>query len=134
MMLDQVWMGVVIAGVLCGALLSLLVLLQRTRQSQQALLEEKKLLEARIKNLESRIELLDTGAKGMGHRLMLAEKKLNLTIERQDDLSSTNNDQLLRRQADRLLKGRNLPEEADAVSRSEAKLMALVGGKPQEKS
>jgi hypothetical protein len=134
MMLDQFWMGVVIAGVLCGALLSLLVLLQRTRQSQQALLEEKKLLEARIKNLESRIELLDTGAKGMGHRLMLAEKKLNLTIERQDDLSSTNNDQLLRRQADRLLKGRNLPEEADAVSRSEAKLMALVGGKPQEKS
>lgn len=134
MMLDQFWMGVVIAGVLCGALLSLLVLLQRTRQSQQALLEEKKLLEARIKNLESRIELLDTGAKGIGHRLMLAEKKLNLTIERQDDLSSTNNDQLLRRQADRLLKGRNLPEEADAVSRSEAKLMALVGGKPQEKS
>lgn len=134
MMLDQFWMGVLIAGVLCGTLLFLLVLLQRTRQSQQALLEEKKLLEARIKNLESRIELLDTGAKGMGHRLMLAEKKLNLTIERQDDLSSTNNDQLLRRQADRLLKGRNLPEEADAVSRSEAKLMALVGGKPQEKS
>ena len=129
MMLDQFWMGVVIAGVLCGTLLFLLVLLQRTRQSQQVLQEEKKLLEARIKNLESKIDLL-----GMGHRLMLAEKKLNITMERQDDLSSSNNDQLLRRQADRLLKGRNVPEETDAVSRSEAKLMALVGGKPQEKS
>ncbi|HVL01120.1 MAG TPA: hypothetical protein VM553_14985 [Dongiaceae bacterium] len=134
MMLDQFWMGVVIASVLSGTLLFLLVLLQRTRRTQLLLEEEKKVLEARIRNLENRIELLDTSSKGIGQRLMVAEKKLNLTMERQDDLASNNSDQLLRRQADRLLKGRSLPEETEAVSRSEAKLMALVGGKPQEKS
>ncbi len=134
MVLDQFWIGVAIAGVLCGALLVLIMLLQQTRRAQQSQQQEKKLLEARIASLEAKIEVLQTGAKGMGQRLMLAEKKLHQTQERQDDIASNNSEQLFRRQADRLLKGRSLPEEDEAVSRSEAKLMALVGGKPQEKS
>lgn len=134
MLMDQFWMGVAIAGVLSAALLLLIVLLQKTRHAQAALQEEKQRLEARVKNLETRIELLDTGTKGMGHRLMQTEKKLHQAMERQDDMASQNPEQLFRRQADRLLKGRLPAEEEESPSRSEAKLMALVGGKPQEKS
>lgn len=134
MVLEQFWIGAAIAGVLCGAMLFLIASLQKTRRALQLQQEEKKLLEARIANLEAKTELLQTGAKGMGQRLMLAEKKLHQTQERQEDIASNNSEQLFRRQADRLLKGRTPPEDEESPSRSEAKLMALVGGKPQEKS
>lgn len=134
MLIDNFWLGIMIAAVLSGAILVLTLKLQQTRRQQNLLEGEKQLLEARLKSLESKIELLTTGSKGIGQRLMLAEKKLHQTIERQEEIVGNNPEQLFRRQADRVLKGRPLEEEdEDSPSRSEAKLMALVGRKPQEK-
>jgi len=134
MVIDQFWLGMVIAVILSAALLFLIVMLQNTRHQQDLLREEKKVLEARIRNLESKIEFISSGSMGLGQRLMSAEKKLNQALEKQDELISNNSDHLFRRQADRILKD-HLPEEDESSpSRSEAKLMALVGGKPKDKN
>lgn len=133
-MIDLFWVGVSIAVVLCVALLVVILQLQNTRRQQTLLQEEKKQLELRLKNLESKIEFLSTGSKGMGQRLMSAEKKINQAIEKQDEILSNNSDKLFQRQAERVLKQAPKEEEDSALSRSEAKLMALVGGKPSDKS
>lgn len=132
-MIDLFWLGVAIAGVLCVTLLAMIVQLQQTRRQQVALQEEKQALEARIKNLESKLEFLSTGSKGIGQRLMTAEKKLNQALEKQDEILSNNSEKLFQRQAERVLKQAPKAEEDSALSRSEAKLMALVGGKPTDK-
>lgn len=133
-MIDLFWLGVAIAVVLCGTLLAMIIQLQQTRRQQVMLQEEKQLLEARIKNLESKIDFINTGSKGMGQRLMSAEKKLNQALEKQDELLSNNSDQLFQRQAERVLKQPVVQDDDAAPSRSEAKLMALVGGKPGDKT
>lgn len=133
-MIDLFWLGVAIAGVLCVTLLAMIVQLQQTRRQQAALQEEKQALEARIKNLESKLEFLSTGSKGMGQRLMTAEKKLNQALEKQDEILSNNSEKLFQRQAERVLKQAPKAEDDNALSRSEAKLMALVGGKPTDKT
>lgn len=133
-MIDLFWLGVAIAGVLCVTLLAMIVQLQQTRRQQAGLQEEKQALEARIKNLESKLEFLSTGSKGMGQRLMAAEKKLNQALEKQDEILSNNSEKLFQRQAERVLKQAPKAEEDSALSRSEAKLMALVGGKPTDKT
>ena len=133
-MIDLFWLGVAIAVVLCITLLAVVLQLQQTRRQQSVLQEEKQQLETRIKNLESKLEFLSTGSKGMGQRLMSAEKKLNQALEKQDELLSNNSDKLFQRQAERVLKQPVKAEEDGSPSRSEAKLMALVGGKPQDKS
>ena len=133
-MIDLFWLGVAIAVVLCITLLAVVLQLQQTRRQQTVLQDEKQQLETRIKNLESKLEFLSTGSKGMGQRLMSAEKKLNQALEKQDELLSNNSDKLFQRQAERVLKQPVKAEEDGSPSRSEAKLMALVGGKPQDKS
>lgn len=133
-MIDLFWMGVAIAGVLSVALLILMVQLQQTRRQQAMLQEEKKLLEARIKNLESKIDFISTGSKGLGQRLMTAEKKLSQALVKQDEMLSNNSESLFQRQAERVLKQPLPVADESAPSRSEAKLMALVGGKPTDKS
>jgi hypothetical protein len=127
-------LGAVIAGLLAAGILFLLLQLQAMKRNQCLLSEEKKVLEARIKSLESKIDFLNTGSMGIGQRLMSTEKRLNKALERQDEMVQNNSDQLFRRQADRVLQGRN-PSEIDegAPSRSEAKLMALVS-KQQSKN
>lgn len=133
-MFDLFWLGVAIAAVLCCTLLFLLLQTRQLRQQQTLLEEQKRLLESRIKTLETKLDFVTTGSKGMGQRLMTAEKKLNQALEKQDELLSNNKDALFQRQAERLLK-QPLPADDDAaLSRSEAKLMALVGGKPNDKS
>jgi len=133
-MFDLFWLGVAIAAVLCCTLLFLLLQTRQLRQQQTLLEEQKRLLETRIKSLETKLDFVTTGSKGMGQRLMTAEKKLNQALEKQDELLSNNKDALFQRQAERLLK-QPLPADDDAaLSRSEAKLMALVGGKPHDKS
>ncbi len=133
-MIDLFWLGVAIAVVLCVTLLAVVLQLQQTRRQQAVLQEEKQQLETRIRNLESKLEFLSTGSKGMGQRLMSAEKKLNQALEKQDELLSNNSDKLFQRQAERVLKQPVKAEDDGSPSRSEAKLMALVGGKPQDKS
>lgn len=133
-MFDLFWLGVAIAVVLCCTLLFLLLQTRQLRQQQTLLEEQKRVLETRIKSLETKLEFVTTGSKGIGQRLMTAEKKLNQALEKQDELLSNNKDALFQRQAERLLK-QPLPADDDAaLSRSEAKLMALVGGKPNDKS
>lgn len=133
-MIDLFWLGVVIASVLSATLLAVIIQLKSTRRQQALLQEEKQQLETRIKNLESKLEFLSTGSKGIGQRLMSAEKKLHQALEKQDEILSNNSDKLFQRQAERVLKQPVKEEDDSAVSRSEAKLMALVGGKPSDKS
>lgn len=133
-MIDLFWLGVLIASVLSATLLAVVIQLKSTRRQQVLLQEEKQRLEARIKNLESKLDFLSTGSKGIGQRLMSAEKKLNQALEKQDEILSNNSDKLFQRQAERVLKQPVKEDDDSAVSRSEAKLMALVGGKPFDKS
>lgn len=133
-MIDLFWLGVLIAAVLSATLLAVVIQLKNTRRQQALLQEEKQQLETRIKNLESKLEFLSTGSKGIGQRLMSAEKKLNQALEKQDEILSNNTDKLFQRQAERVLKQPIKEEDESSLSRSEAKLMALVGGKPSDKS
>ena len=128
MYVDQFWLGVLIAVFLTAGMVLLLMQVQKMKHNQLMLQGEKKMLEARIKSLESKIEFLNTGSLGIGQRLMNTEKRLNQALERQDDLAQSNSEHLFRRQADRVLKGRELEsaDEDDGPSRTEAKLMALV--------
>jgi len=132
-MIDLFWLGVAIATVLCVTLLYVIVQLQQTRREQMQLQQEKQSLEARIKSLESKIDFINTGSKGMGQRLMSAEKKLHQALEKQDEMLSNNSDQLFQRQAERVLKQPVPAADDGAPSRSEAKLMALVSGKSSDK-
>lgn len=127
MYIDQFWLGVLIAVLLTTGMMFLLLQVQKMKQSQKNLQQEKQVLESRLKTLESKIEFLNTGSVGIGQRLMNAEKRLNQALDRQEDLVHNSSEQLFRRQADRVLKGRDVVEvEEDAPSRSEVKLMALV--------
>ena len=127
MLMDQFWIGALIAGVLSTAMLILMFQLQKMRSQQRHLSEQKQALEARVKSLESKIDFLSTGSLGIGQRLMNAEKRLNQAMEKQNEMSQGNMDQLFQKQADRVLKGKQVPDDIDAsLSRSEAKLMALV--------
>ncbi|MAR90564.1 MAG: hypothetical protein SV765_04625 [Pseudomonadota bacterium] len=128
---DQFWLGLAAAAavvlILSVAWLGRQVMLLQRRQ--RGLLAERQSLENRLRTLENKVEFLNTGTLGMGQRLMQAEKRLNQAWERQDSLTQNNAEQLFRRQADRVLQGRPLPAtEEETPSRSEAKLMALVGG------
>ena len=127
MYIDQFWIGVFIACLLSAGLVILLLQVQKMKHQQMLLRQEKQVLERRLKSLESKIEFLNSGSMGMGQRLMSAEKRLNQALDRQDELAQSNSDQLFRRQADRVLQGRQPDiQEEDGPSRSEAKLMALV--------
>lgn len=127
MYVDQFWIGVFIACLLTLGMVLLLLQVQKMRHQQLLLQQEKLALESRLKSLESKIEFLNSGSVGMGQRLMSAEKRLNQALDRQDEIAQNNSEQLFRRQADRVLQGRQPPEqEEEGPSRSEAKLMALV--------
>lgn len=134
MYIDQFWLGVFIAAFLTAGMVMLLLQVQKMKHGQLLLQEEKRVLESRVKSLESKIEFLNTGSLGIGQRLMTTEKRLNQALERQDELAQTNTEQLFRRQADRVLKGVELEAtDDDAPSRTEAKLMALVSKQNQSK-
>ena len=127
MYIDQFWLGVLCAGLLSCGMVFLLLQIQRMKHTQFNLQQEKQALESRLKSLESKIEFLNTGSVGIGQRLMNTEKRLHQALERQEDLAHNSSEQLYRRQADRVLKGRELDvAEEESPSRSEAKLMALV--------
>ena len=132
-------LGIGVGGLLLAMLLValIIVLLQlgKVKRDQAALLQEHRSLEDHFKKLKNKIEFLNAGSLGLGQRLMSTEKRLSQSLEKQDELVHSNTDHLYRRQADRLLKGSALNTQDDsAVTRSEAKLMALVGKKNIEKN
>lgn len=133
-MMDLTWLTIAAVAVLAVLLLAVILQLQNVRRQLAQQQKEKQQFESRIKNLESKLEFVSTSTKGMGQRLMTAEKKINLSLEKQDEILSNNSDKLFQRQAERVLKNAPKAEEESALSRSEAKLMALVGGKPTDKS
>ncbi|MVF10888.1 hypothetical protein FT643_01920 [Ketobacter sp. MCCC 1A13808] len=115
--------------------LSIYTFLQTKKVSkiQLELQQQNLMLETSLKKLQSKIEFLNAGSLGLGQRLMSTEKRLTHSLEKQDELVHNNSEQLYRRQADRLLKNSSINvQESDAVTRSEAKLMALVGKKHQD--
>ncbi|MCG8538055.1 MAG: hypothetical protein MI808_23455 [Pseudomonadales bacterium] len=135
MFIDQFWIGALIAVVLAGAMLFLLLQVQKMKHNQKQLADEKRALESRIKSLESKIDFLSTGSMGIGQRLMNTEKKLHQAMEKQNEMSQGNIGNLFQRQADRVLKGKKIPDDDVASpSRSEAKLMALVSNNDPNKN
>ena len=135
MFIDQFWIGALIAVVLAGAMLFLLLQVQKMKHNQKQLADEKRALESRIKSLESKIDFLSTGSMGIGQRLMNTEKKLHQAMEKQNEMSQGNIGNLVQRQADRVLKGKKIPDDDVASpSRSEAKLMALVSNNDPNKN
>ncbi len=126
--------GLLLATLLVGFIL-VLVQLGKLKREQSDLLQQHQSLEDSFKKLKNKIEFLNAGSLGLGQRLMSTEKRLSQTLEKQDELVHSNTEQLYRRQADRLLKSSALKAQDDgAVTRSEAKLMALVGKKNLEKN
>ena len=97
--------------------------------------QQKLAMQERLDGLEQKAEFLRNSALGVGDRLIGVEKKIQQELQEQVAYNSQlmaqpSEEQLYRQQADRLLKGRQLPSTpAGGVSRSEAKLMALVGNK-----
>ena len=135
MFIDQFWIGALIAVVLAGAMLFLLLQVQKKKKKKKQLADEKRALESRIKSLESKIDFLSTGSMGIGQRLMNTEKKLHQAMEKQNEMSQGNIGNLFQRQADRVLKGKKIPDDDVASpSRSEAKLMALVSNNDPNKN
>ncbi len=122
-------------------MLSMLVYIQgqiRERKLQKLLEHQQRetlAMQERLDGLEQRSEFLRNSALGVGDRLIGVEKKVQHELQEQvahnsQFVAQPSEEQLYRQQADRLLKGRQLPSTpAGGVSRSEAKLMALVGNK-----
>ncbi len=126
--------GFLLAILLVGFIV-ILVQLAKLKRAQAQLLQQNHSLEDNIKKLKSKIEFLNAGSLGLGQRLMSTEKRLSQSLEKQDELVHSNTEHLYRRQADRLLKSSALKtQDESAVTRSEAKLMALVGKKNSEKN
>lgn len=84
----------------------------------------------RIKKIENQYDFLSKGSMGFGQRLVNSEKRLNQVLEKQMEFSDNHSDALLKKQAEKLLKGRTVKvSDDDVFTRSEEKLMALVGEK-----
>lgn len=134
---DPVWILAVVSVLALTGLVSVAMYCRRLGLHQKSLAEQKQQLEVRIQSLERKIEFLNTGSLGIGQRLMNTEKRLHQALERQEDLSQNQSENLYRRQADRMLKSLQLSdtdEDEDSPSRSEAKLMALVSKRTSPKS
>ncbi len=128
MFMSYFWVGLIIVVTLSSAMLYLLTHLLKLRAQQQQLHSDKKELESRLKSLESKVNFLNTGSLGIGQRLMSAEKRLNQAVEKQNEMFQGDREQLFQKQANRVLKGKQVPDDASTtLSRSEVKLMALVG-------
>lgn len=118
-----VW-GVLI--VCCIAvLMTALLALQLNRRLQR--LEHQ--AEQQVKALKQELGVVSRAAIGVGQRLMTVEKKLNISIEKQQQLASSHGDQQPYNYAASLAEGGASAEQIMAscgVSEAEAKLLALL--------
>ncbi len=128
---------IVITGVLAGVNVvlaaSVIVLFRRLRQQKDQFGKSMESLQKKLQDLNVQVEVLTKGSLGVGKRLMVAEKRLNQTMERQEEIENKDLEKISFSQAAKLLESGvaiNEVVEKVGVSRSEAKLMELfsVGG------
>lgn len=131
-MLTGIGSGVFVVLTVLVVLLFLQV--KRLRQETRDSSAQIDSLQKSYTKLKSQVDFLNAGSMGIGQRLMNTEKRLSQSLEKQDEMVNNNSDELYRRQAERILKNSKLPESEsdDAVTRSEARLMALVGQKKEK--
>lgn len=110
------------------------VLFRRLKGVNQALSEQQQ-SQALLTQLNQQLDLLNRGAVGVGKRLMATEKRLNQTMERQEEIESKEWEQASYSQASRLIqKGVAVDDVVTKVgiSRSEARLVDLLRRKTLE--
>ena len=128
MMVSQIIIGIAVGTVMVAASLYLTYQVYKILIQQQKLIAEKLKLELKVHELEGKIESLDSNHMEFCQGLVNLEEKLDSSIERQKELSQLDSESLFRAQADKILKGQQISDLTDpAPSRSEVKLMALVG-------
>lgn len=116
-----------------GVLIS--VLFRRLKGVNQALEAQQQQSQALLTQLNQQLDLLNRGAVGVGKRLMATEKRLNQTMERQEEIESKEWEQASYSQASRLIqKGVAVDDVVTKVgiSRSEARLVDLLRRKTLE--
>jgi hypothetical protein len=105
------------------------VLNKRLQALQRLVVEQQDEASKKMDALTQQVELLNRGSLGVGKRLMATEKRLNQTMERQEEIESKEWEQASFTQASRLIeKGVAVHEVVDkaGISRSEARLVDLV--------
>lgn len=127
-MIPQFIIGIAVGGLMVAAALYLTYQMYKILIQQQKLVAEKLKLELRVKELEGKVVALDSNYMDFCQGLVNLEEKLDQSIERQKELSQLDSDSLFKAQAEKILGGQQISDLTEsAPSRSEAKLMALVG-------
>ena len=115
--------------------IALLVTDRRFRQAQRVSDERATVLQQRLDALSQQLDMLNKGTLGMGRRLMTAEKRLNQTMERQDNLENRESEQVSFKQAAKLFeRGVEMDNviEKVGITRTEAKLLDMIQQKQIE--
>lgn len=124
MMQDLVgWL--LIGGLATGLLATLYGLVRLNRR----LARQQRNYEALLNVLRNEIKLTNSGAMGMGRRLKHVEQRLNITVEKQQELENRDPGALAYNQAAKLMEmGADVDDLIGAcgIARPEAELMALL--------
>ena len=119
----------------------------RIQQLQNQLSDQAKLnleYQQELADIHTQLKFLKASALGVGDRVLEVEKTMHSDpghlklveiseLEPAKPMPAIDEDQLYRQQADRVLKGRQLPNaEASNISRSEAELVALLAGRQRQ--
>lgn len=115
----------VIAGLV---LLSLMLIVWSWSLSRRIKLQSRQ-TEALINVMRGEIKAMTSGSIGMGKRLQSIEHKLNLTVEKQQELENRDPSQMAYNQAARLMEmGADVDDlvKTCGIGRPEAELMALL--------
>lgn len=127
---------IVILGSICIALCFSVRMLYRKLMALQAESAiTRTTLEKQINDLSQQVAVLSKGSMGVGKRLMVTEKRLNQTMERQEEIENKDMEKMSFSQAAKLLeKGVEINDivERVGISRSEAKLVELFKRREME--
>ena len=121
----------------------------RIQQLQNQLTAQAKLTadyQQELADMQAQLKFLKASALGVGDRVLEVVKTMHSDREHlklveisesvpAKPVPTIDEDKLYRQQADRVLKGRQLPNaEASNISRSEAELVALLAGRQRQKA
>ncbi len=114
------WLGLALLALMCaGAAIMLYRRMRYYERQQQAL----------INVLRNEIRSMTSGSIGMGRRLVDTEHRLNITVQKQEELENRDPGVLAYNQAARLMEmGGNVDDlvRSCGIGRPEAELMALL--------
>ncbi|WP_243432011.1 DUF2802 domain-containing protein [Aliamphritea spongicola] len=119
----MIWIGFTVVALL--AVVATVYSLRAHRQLQQ----HQRQYEALINVLRNEIQAMTSSSIGMGHRLVDIESRLNITVEKQQELANRDPGVLAYNQAARLMEmGADVDDLVQncGIGRPEAELMALL--------